>query len=160
MILRLNKVLLIALLGFFTLIVIILLVLLNLPKNQIDNSQIPIPTIVPIEDRGNSSIKINSINPPEDIAPNTAIRNPSQIIEYSLSDTSLSINDLTVRADPPLPLKIKIGQKPGTFEVFPDPPDFWKPEQLYTVTLLDKQGKTITTYQIKVPLYKVQEVVD
>ncbi len=157
MTLRLHKFLL-AGIFLFALLVIILLVFINFSPSSQSPSTSPAPTSLPIDERGTSHIKATSINPPEDTS-GTTILNPSQKIEYTLNQDSVSPSEVTVRVSPTIPVKIRQNTD-GKIEVFPDPPYFWKPDVLYKITLLDKDNQVITTYSIKVPRIKLPEVVD
>lgn len=157
MTLRLHKFLLIGIF-LFAIIVILLLIFINFSPSTQTPSDSPTPTSLPLDERGTSQIKATSVNPPEDTS-GTTILNPSQKIEYTLNQTSISSKDVSVRVSPSIPVKIRQSTD-GKIEVFPDPPYFWKPDVLYKVTLFDKDKQIITTYSIKVPRIKLPDVVD
>ncbi len=102
--------------------------------------------------------KQKNINPPQDISGNT-IKNPSQKVTFSYPQV-ISPEDVRVAVSPSLPVKAVQGANPGELVVFPDPPDFWAPDVLYTITITDKAGQRLDRYQIKVPRIKIQEIVD
>lgn len=140
------------------LIIFVAFNLLTRPKvTQTENAlPTPLPTlVVPESDRSN--ITITNTSPEEDTT-GEIILNPSQRINFTASE-NLSPDDVRVEVSPSIPLSIE--QDPdGSLAVFPTPPDFWAPNVPYTITLLDSTGKIITKYQIRVPQYVPQEVVD
>ncbi len=105
-----------------------------------------------------SPIQQITTSPKEDPKGET-IKNPSQKIEITFSQ-NLTPSDVKVIASPALPLKVQRGNDSNSLIIFPDPPEFWKPDVLYTIMILDSQQRLITEYQIKVPLLKVPDIID
>lgn len=161
MTLRFPKVLFLVIVLIICLFIIGFLIILNLPQAKEEPTDItPTPTSVSGGKirQGTSSIKPQAINPPENTSGST-IQNPSQNITYTLSE-QVTPTEIQVEVSPYLPVKVRQGNRPTDIVVYPDPPQFWKPDVLYTVTLIDQSGEEITSYQIKVPKLRVPEVVD
>lgn len=143
------------------LVILIIFVAFNLftrPKvNQTENTlPTPLPTlVVPENDRSNITIIGTT---PEENTTGEIILNPSQRINFMTSE-SLSPEDVRVEVSPSIPLSIE-NDPDGSLAIFPTPPDFWAPNVPYTITLLDNTGKVITKYQMRVPQYVPQEVLD
>lgn len=160
MTLRLPKNLfLIAIIGL-CLLIIGFIILINLPRqDQEEQSLIPTPTSVPGQLRqGTSSLRPKRISPAESTS-GTTIKNPSQKITYTLSEPT-NPTEVRVRVSPYLPVKVQQGTSSSDLVVFPDPPEFWRPNILYTVTLYDARGESITSYRIKVPPLEVDDIRD
>ena len=141
--------------------IVIFIVLINLPSKQNPptiNSTLPTNAPVPNKFPSTSKTKVNEVLPKEDLS-GTTILNPSQEITYSLSQP-LTTQQIKVEISPRLQLKITNGTAPGDIIVSPLPPAFWVPNVLYTIVISDLQGKIITSYNIKVPQAKFQEVLD
>lgn len=140
-------------------LIVLFIIFLNLPSGKT-----PTQTATPTSSPDNNSFKFTSkiraraVSPAEDLSGKT-ILNPSQAITYSFSQ-SLTPAQVKVEVSPRIPLKIGRGDIPGSITVSPYPPDFWAPNVLYVVVISDLEGKVITSYNIKVPLVKFQEVVD
>lgn len=155
---------------FFTIIlaIITLIILLVLVMNFFPNpreKQSPSPTPSPKKESSFSSfpasrspIQTITTSPKEDSTGKT-IKNPSQKIEVTFSQ-NLTPSDVKVIASPPLPLKVQRGDTANSLIIFPDPPEFWKPDVLYTIKIFDNNQRLITEYQIKVPLLKVPDILD
>lgn len=161
MTIRFPKILFLIFILIICLLVIGFIILINLPSEEQKNEGVfPTPTTLPRGElrQGTSTIKPQSINPPENTE-GTTVLNPSQKITYTLSE-SISPSTVTVKVSPSLPVKMKQGEKPNEVVVYPDPPEFWRPNILYTVTLFDEKNEIITSYQIKVPPIQVDEVRD
>ena len=162
MLLRLPKLFLYVFLIGLCLLIIVFIILINLPRDeQPGNNVPPTPTSIPVPGQireGTSQIKPRSINPPENINGNT-IKNPSQKETYSLSEP-VTPNEIRVRVSPSLPVKVEQGNTPSEIVVFPDPPEFWKSNIRYAITLFDAQGDEITTYFIKIPPLEIDEIRD
>lgn len=138
---------------FFVLITIILFSLFNKDASP---SQIQQPTPTSILQRirsGNSPVKAEKILPTENTSGNS-IKNPSQQITFTTSQ-NITPQNIRVTVSPSLPVKIEQGANPNEILVFPDPPEFWKPDILYTISLFDNSNKLITKYEIKVPKFTV-----
>lgn len=143
------------------LVVLIMFVVFSLfskPSSTPSNQQAPtpIPTLsVPENQR--SSIEVINTSPPENTS-GEVIVNPSQRVSFTTSE-DLSPSDIEVKVSPNIPLSVEKNTD-GSIAIFPTPPDFWVPNVLYAITIFDSADKIITKYQIKVPQYIPQEVVD
>jgi hypothetical protein len=148
----LGIVLLLSALVFF----IVGLFLLFSPTPETEIAPTPSPTPYLIQQGANPSrIRPKQIYPPE--KPNGDVStSPSQRITYSFKEPVYPAG-VHVTVSPPLPVTVKRGALATDLIVAPDPPDFWKPDVLYTVTVVDLEGRTIAIYHIKVPRLKVQE---
>jgi len=151
-------------LAIITLIILLFLVMNLFPRHR--EKQSPSPTPSPKQESSFSSpfpISKSSIQPittsPKEDPTGKTIKNPSQKIEVTFSQT-LTPSDVKVIASPPLPLKVQRGGTANSLIIFPDPPEFWKPDVLYTIKILDNKQRLITEYQIKVPLLKVPDILD
>lgn len=140
--------------------IVLFIVFINLPTQSPPPTASPTPTSAPITNRfpNTSKTKVKEVLPKEDTS-GTTILNPSQVITYSLSQP-LTPEQVKVEISPRIPLRVKQGDVPGSITVAPYPPDFWAPDVLYTIVMSDLEGKIITSYNIKVPQVKFQEVVD
>ena len=139
--------------------IVLFIIFINLsPKESTDTTNNPLPTSIPNTFPNTSTVTVKEVLPKEDLS-GTSITNPSQEITYSLSQ-SLTPDQVNVEISPLLPLKITSGTTPGSIIISPKPPEFWVPNVLYTIVISDLDGKVITSYNIKVPQAKFQEVVD
>lgn len=156
---------------FFTIIlaIITLMILLVLFINLFQRpkeKQSLYPTPTPKQESSFSSpfpvsrspIQQITTSPKEDPTGKT-IKNPSQKIEMTFSQ-KLTPSDVIVIVSPTLPLKVQKGSDSNSLIIFPDPPEFWKPDVLYTIKILDNKQRLITEYQIKVPLLRVPDILD
>lgn len=103
-----------------------------------------------------SSIKART-EPREDTSGET-IKNPSQRITFNLTD-QVPLSAVIAQVDPEIPIKMSLDQS-GAIVVYPDPPEYWRPDVLYTITLRERGGNVISTYKIKVPEFIPKEVLD
>lgn len=139
-------------------IIFILLVAVSIftpeSSNKSPTSSQPTPTSYPVNQGSNpSTIKPDRIDLPNETAKQTT-QNPSQGINYTFPE-HVYPEAIRAEVDPEIPVTIKRGKLANEIIVAPKPPDFWKPDLPYTVTLKDKQGNTIAIYTIKVPRIRV-----
>lgn len=158
--LRIPKNLFLLTVVFIILLLVFTLVMLSAllrPSQQEDASVSP-TTSPPVIRQGNSPLVPKEISPREDTSGQT-ISNPSQKITVTLSQ-SVEPTDIRAVATPSLPLKVTAGDTPNRIRVFPDPPEFWRPEVNYRVQLYDQQDRLITEYFIKVPPLQIDEIIE
>jgi hypothetical protein len=152
-----KKYLYLALIGLLIVAIPVVLYVLRSPKSS---STGELTSGVPFQPTGPdaSETKALKVYPAEDTE-NDSIKNPSQTIEFTLSEAT-SPDTVRVEVEPPLPLQITQGESADTLVISPEPPDFWAPDIQYEISVYDQVGKMITQYSISVPPFIPQDVAD
>jgi len=162
---RISKTLVLFLTAVVLVIIVIGMLIFSFTTSPEPEPSTLLPTPTPLNPRlfqkrsttSNSPIKSTAVSPKEDPTGKT-IANPSQKVTFILSKPTDS-ETLSVTVDPDIPLVVKTGSN-NTAEIYPEPPYYWRPDVLYTITLKDQGGQVIDTYQIKVPPLAVEDVQD
>ena len=156
---KLPKIIILYLTLAVILIIVVTIIIINLLSTNEQNTQdlLPTPTSIalPSKPQNTSTIKEETVTPKEDIT-GKSIKNPSQNITFTLSE-NVNPETINVITNPSIPTKIKRGASQNEIVILPDPPEYWRPNTTYLITILDSNKEIITSYTIKVPEYIPEE---